>query len=67
MWEGKERLEGKWRDHELRLPRPSSAVLNADNLRKFADEVLDYLKDFTRRLGVVFSDDSQEWALGKSG
>jgi hypothetical protein len=67
MWEGKERLEGKWRDHELRLPRPSSAVLNADNLRKFADEVLDYLKDFTRRLGVVFSDDSQQWALGKSG
>ena len=67
MWEGKERLEGKWRDHELRLPRPSSLILNADNIRKFPYEVLDYLRDFIRRLDSLFAADSQEWALGKSG
>jgi len=67
MWAGKERLEGKWRDHELRLPRLSSSILNADNIRKFPNEVLDYLQDFIRRLNLVFADDSQEWALGKSG
>jgi hypothetical protein len=54
MWEGKERLEGKWRDHELRLPRPSSSILNADNIRKFPNEALDYLKDFMRRLNSFF-------------
>lgn len=67
MWEGKERLEGKWRDHELRLSRPSSSILNADNIRKFPNEVLDYLQDFIRRLDSIFTADSQEWALGKSG
>ncbi|MGH7928478.1 MAG: hypothetical protein ACREQV_11860, partial [Candidatus Binatia bacterium] len=29
MWESKEDLEEKWRDHELRFPKPSSAILNA--------------------------------------
>ena len=67
MWEGKERLEEKWRDHELRLPRPSSSILNADNIRKFPNEVLDFLQDFLRRLNSVFAADSQERALGKSG
>lgn len=67
MWEGKERLEGKWRDHELRLPRPSSSILNADNIRKFPNEMLDYLQDFLRRLNSVFAADSQERALGASG
>lgn len=67
MREGKERLEGKWRDHELRLPRPSSSILNADNIRKFPNEVLDYLQDFIRRLDSIFADDPQGWALGKSG
>jgi hypothetical protein len=67
MWEGKERLEGKWYDHELRLPRPSLSILNADNIREFPNEVLDYLRDFMRRLNLLFAADSQEWALGKSG
>jgi hypothetical protein len=54
MWEGKERLEGKRRDHELRLPRPSSSDLSADNIRKYPYEVLDYLQDFMRRPNSLF-------------
>lgn len=67
MWEAKERLEGKWRDHELRVPKPSSSILNADNIRKFPHEAIDYLQDFLKRMSSVFSDDSTEWALGKPG
>lgn len=67
MWEGKERLEGKWRDHGLRVPKRSSSILNADNIRKFPHEVIDYLQDFLKRISLVFSDDSKEWALGKPG
>jgi hypothetical protein len=67
MQEAKDELEPKWRDHELRVPKPSTQVLNADNLRQFADDVMDDLRAFIERLNSLFTDESQEWALGRRG
>lgn len=65
MWECKDNLEGRWCDHQRRLPKPSSKILNADNLRQFPGDVINYLKTFIDRLNLAFSASSQEWALGK--
>ena len=67
MWERKEELEAKWFNHELRVPSPNSHVVNSDNLRQFPSDTVNYFSDFLNRLNRIFSEESQEWALGAAG
>jgi len=67
LLDGKERLEGKWRQHQRRVAKPSSMVLENGNIATFPTEVVTALQKMVDRLNLIFCADTQEHAFGMPG
>ncbi len=65
--QGKDRLEGKWRDHELRYVRPTGPLLTDTEAVSFVRAALSDLLVYAQNVERVFNDRTQEAAFGPRG
>lgn len=67
LLQGRIELEGKWLDHELRLPRGPRQAPDPDEFMTFVSSQLDWARRRIENLNVLFEAEVIERAFGPSG
>ncbi len=65
--QGKERLEAKWRDHELRYVQPTGPLLTDAEAASFIAAALSDLLAYAQNVERIYNDRTQEAAFGPRG
>jgi hypothetical protein len=65
--QGKENLEPKWRDHQLRYVRPSGLSLDDSQALAFISAATNEAQGYTGNVSKILNRQSTEWAFGAPG
>lgn len=67
LLQGRIELEGKWLDHELKLPRGPRQTPDPDEFSAFISSQIDWARRRINNLNVLFEPDATERAFGAPG
>jgi hypothetical protein len=65
--QGKEGLEPKWRDHQLRYVRPTGLSLDDSQAMAFISAAMNEAQDYTGNVSRILNPQTTEWAFGAPG